>query len=393
MPHRRKPPYFDTPRTPKQVRAPSGHERARLRALAGNPPDIYRDLDFYAPVPIPLGHSLFDIYRDDLARGGDHEWKRRAIAAWAMGVCELPAGKRDDVISGLRTVLRGKRKQTSRTRFRRFGTAAAWAFGASWLVLAVAVSLWSLATLAERGWKWDDISIFPVVWAMAAVPAALVAIPLAPFLIPFSMAKDEYSNHEARALAARSLLRLNAIEALPDLLHHAKDKSDYVCDECRNALCFLLPQLTEANRDVMPMNAERLLGEVLLGSDDLSLCSIILDHLEQWGQGASLRLLELFSETVVSLYLPAASEAESVERHGWERIASRTKQMIPLLEQRKAQASERGQLLRHSAAPATAPELLLRAATPHSEHQPETLLRPAHSLADAEILLAEERTP
>jgi hypothetical protein len=198
--------------------------------------------------------------------------------------------------------------------------------------------------------------------------------------LPVTVAADKRANQEARALAARSLLRLNALEALPDLLEFALDRSDTVRDECCNALRFLLPQVTEQNRDLLPANAEILLGKILSKTHDLTLAETILNHLELWGQGAAYDGVDNFLDRLRHFFFGIVS----VKEEDVERLTAKAQRVHDLLEQRLAEKSARKELLRHSSSPQSAPEQLLRAAVSHAETQPEMLLRPAASESAAQ---------
>jgi hypothetical protein len=384
---------------PDSIPTVTAEERRYIARLLGKQRGNWRRLNPDAPLPLePDGYLMLDLLAA-LANTNDAAWRKRAIAAWTMGVIEIPQGERERVVSLLRSVLTDRRRQSLGERtLQRCFNAGYRTFRVMFWIILLSSSL-QAAFLPE-------ISILlrlMMVLLKSLTGALSTAIFITPFVLPFSIRHDKEKNAEARALAARSLKRLNAVEAIRDILIHALDRAPSIHRESRDALRVLLPQLSEQDRALLPLNAESLLGKILHRSSEPILVEVILDQLEQWGQGAALLsvadFLKKFSRNVVSRFsVPIEGEIpvemrESLRRmqDAEQRIADKAHRVHTLLLERQAQASARTELLRHSTAPKADSDQLLRAAHASAETQPETLLRAAVPTAREETALLEER--
>lgn len=354
-----------TPHIPPEFLAPTADERRRIADLIGKKWGVFAHFDVDAPVPLPFDTHVFHLLMGHLEDQSDGAWKQRTIAAWAVGVMEIPPGERSRVISLLRNVLKDKRGITVANSISRLGVAYARAFGVIYICIVSLILIF--AAFANCG---GPIGLPGLVFGSAFVSAFLSfwAIPIA---LPLSVSRDRERNQEARAMAAKSLLRLNAMEALPELLEGACAQTRKVATPCRMALRRMLPHVTEEHLVWMPLNAEELLSKLLMDFHRLEgdLGEIILNYLAAFGNGSSLRAVELYARKLAA-YAPYPEEVQ---------LQQKAEATAVLLRERLAASNARQELLRHSVHPTAQADELLRPAADTETTPAEQLLRPVEN--------------
>jgi hypothetical protein len=377
-----------TPESLEELRTPSVEERIRIAKLISQTRRLFDRLDVNGSPPMSCDPKLWAFLIAQLENPQDTAWKERTVAAWAMGVIYVPESRRTRVISLLRDVLAVRRPLTGELALMRLAAAAARTFGVMFLC-----SLFVFGIISVFGsWGTLVFRLYIAFWG-SLLTAFLSTVPLTPIALPLSISHDRQNNEEARATAARSLMRLNALEAMPELLQGAGSRIPQIIKPCRAALRVLLPQITQEHLVWMPANGEQLLGDILLGSNrnlagadrfDPKLSEVILNHLEAFGQGSSLRAVTLYiqmlerhaASTGDTPLCPTPDAPRPLRRNS---LVEKALHVHAVLQERQENFQFRQELLRHSTQPASPTNELLRPATDGETVPPEQLLR-AHNV-------------
>ncbi len=205
-----------------------------------------------------------------------------------------------------------------------------------------------------------------------ATVSTLISICLLPASIPMVSIYSRDRNDEARAMAAKALLHQNALEALPEILEGSLYKAWSVQEECRETLHSFLPQINEANQDVMPANSETLLSRIILTTYDIKHGTVIVDYLEKFGQGSSRDAMIKHLRELCGDYGGSLTELEAYK--------AKVENLLAILRERQNQNNTRQELLRHSSIPTTQANQLLRPAADSQTAPVEQLLRASNSI-------------
>ncbi|GEM_PF-3591108 len=350
---------------------PTEAERTRIRQLTKKlKPSIIKPPDVDVPLPLTPTNNEFAIWLLSLNSTADKNWRDRVVAAWAVGVSDIPDKKRTQAIVILRELLWNRRhlkhvlyRERAITAFKRTFSIMLSLFIGSAIFYVVFRDPKSL-------FDWRFYTQMVDVMGMMALMSAVVSVYFLPATIPIVVIYSNSRNNESRAMAAKSLLRQNALEAMPEILEGAFDKSEAVRYECRTALRHFLPQITEENCHVMPLNSEEQIGKLLNASSEAALWEAIIDYLEKFGEGSSARAVDNCLE-LLNVNLPDPVK--------YSELIAKCERVRVILHQRRTQNNARQELLRHSSVPTTQADQLLRPAADAQATPAEQLLRASNS--------------
>ena len=363
------------PVTP-QTFPPTESELTRIRLLTKKTRKSHclrLQLSSLHPLPLQLDNDEFYSLLFDLRKTRDKDWRIRALAAWALGLSKRSVSNRLNVIEHLCDVLGNRLTKKSKLLSERIGRTLlrTFAFCYPFITLLVCLSIASF----NKGYGFDVnwITIIPN-GLLSGVPVSLIpTVFLLPIILPLGVVEAVYSNNEARMMAAQALLRQNALEALPELMEYACDKSLEVSNSCQTALIHLLPLITEQNRNLMPINSEELISKILEARPYLALGSVVLDYLEKFGTGQNCTAVEFYLKRVLAPKHKAEFKAEFAE------VYAKAQLVLAILQERHGRNQESELLLRHSTAPNAQPVELLRPAADSQTTPAEQLLRASNS--------------
>ena len=352
---------------PPDPLAPTEAERARIRELLKKvKPSALKYLSASLPNSESAQTNFYDILAEHLDSTADKHWRERTVAAWGMGFANISGDNRKKAVSALRDLL-SNRHQVRHKLYRERVTAA---FMHTFkLIYGIGIAGVILALISDpRSFFAPDLllKLGKFLGTMIGI-AAFGSCYFLPATIPISVISSNDHNNEARAMAAKSLLRQNALEALPELLAGAVEKSEAVQKECREALHHFLPQIVEANSDLMPMNSEALLSHIIVTTYDIEYGAVIVNYLGKFGRGSSLDAVTKHLRELCSDYSGSKTELEKYK--------AKVQNVLALLRERQNQENTRQELLRCSTAPVIYADQLLRPAADSQTAPAEQLLR------------------
>ena len=354
--------------------APTEEERRRIDHFASKlKRSPFLTLDTSADLPLSLDSHSIEWLVISLNNIADRDWKARTVAAWMLGVSDLPLQKRGDVIASLRDLLQNRCKMKASLFGERLLTGYFRTF--QFALPAVTFTIFLLA----QDWDFGELSAggkFLIKILLAIVGSAGLSGMVLPFAIPASLERSKMDNDEARMMAMKALLRQNALEAMSETLECAFDKSEGIRIQCRAALRHFLPQITEKNRTVMPLSSEHWIAKILDDTHDLVFREVIVDYLEKFGQGSSAKAVDCCRERLTQT-LPYTEGMEV--RSSTEQLLAKCERVLAILHERQNQNDARQELLRHSAAPIVHADQLLRSAADSQTTPTEQLLRASNS--------------
>ena len=309
--------------------------------------------------------NFYDILAEHFNTTNNKKWREQTVAVWGMGFAAIPEEKREETIKALRDLLAERNQPKRKTALKRT------ARGLSKTARNICIT--GILFLLLR-WILDNVSLedslgntlillTALAFAVTVVAGMLVTL----FSYPYFVAQEKDRLNETRSLAAKSLLRQKAIEALPELMNGAVDKSWVVQCACREALRCFLPQITEANLNLMPANSESLIGQIICTAYDMESGSLIMDYLEKFGQGSS--------ADGVAAHLKEMSRDYGGDTAELEAYRIRVQRLLAILRERQNQDYARQELLRHSSLPTQQADQLLRPAADAQTTPAEQLLR------------------
>ncbi len=345
---------------------PDAEECARIRKLLKRlPKSCLHTYDLENQFPLHLDNDAYYSLLFDLQKKRDKDWRLRAVAAWALGISSNFADAQCVLTEHLRDIVQNRLQTKPKMISERFGTAVFRTFVPCYFLLAALLTFLSPAFVyvPSRTHSFEE----HLIWGcMNALPVTCILTGLLLFLIlPLAITASIDNNNEARIMAVLALYRQNALEALPELLEGACDKSLGVSKQCRYALTDILPQITAENRDLMPLNSEELIGKILEDLPDLALGSAILDYLEKFGTGRNCAAVEFYLKCLLhKATAPAFSE-----------VYAKGQRVFVVLQERRGRNREGEHLLRHSIAPNAQPDELLRPAADSQTAPSEQPLR------------------
>lgn len=359
------------PANPPGPLLPTELERARIRELIKKlKPSIIKPPDVDAPLALNFSDNAFEIFLADLVHTKDKNWRERIVAAWAVGFSDIFDKKRERAITILRELLRNRRKPKHVLYRERAITAFKRTFSILYGLFISSAAFYVVFRDPKPLTDWRFYTQMADIMGMMAVMSAVVSVYFLPATVPIVVISSNSRNNEARAMAVKALLRQNALEAMPELLEGAFDKSEAVRYECRIALRHFLPQITEENCHVMSLNSEKQMGRLLNSTSEAALWEAIIDYLEKFGQGSSASAMDNCLK-LLNINLPNPMQ--------YRDLIAKCERVCAILHQRHTQNNARQELLRHSSIPTTQSYQLLRPAANTQATPAEQLLRASNS--------------
>ena len=310
-------------------------------------------------------------------------WRERMLCAWLLGHSPLREAQTAQAALALADVL--CKRHASRTRRIRANlrhiAGKTLPFAALYTALVVLHTVYAAIQSNPQAYQITDLSWdkgFGVLgelglWIAAgffAVGVGLTAA-LTGLMFPWLTALNAERNNQARIVAALSLGRLRQTSSVEDLCRAALDTNANVRRASENALLMCLPMLTPEHYGKMRSDTTSLLCNLLdkkkerLFANHHSterLVLAILDALGKVGSGE------------------AAAHVAPVAQDGWtDAVRERAAAVLPILEDRRRQASDPHLLLRASHLPPDNGVQLVRPAMDTRADAPEQLLRASAS--------------
>jgi hypothetical protein len=285
------------------------------------------------------------------------EHAEREIAAFLLGRAPLDAAEKAAAGEALAKTL-----DNNRAIDKRIALANVWrGFVSGTRFLAPVSAVLALVLSACNAMFYPGFEIVQFLFWTAIILVVLEML-LSPFFVSTLMEQNGLHLSRMRAAAAAALGRLGLPESVDSLARAANGDSPEVRDAAMRALEAVLPTLTPDHYGRLGAQTVPNLGRVLMdGLEPFRLR--VLEALEKVGDGRAIAPVKR-----IATY-PLAGDSE--------RLQAEAARILAVLEARQRQETERGTLLRGShAAPAAAPDMLLRPAAEPSETPPEELLRP-----------------
>jgi hypothetical protein len=289
-----------------------------------------------------------------LADSAPNRWKECAVAAWVLGQStSLDVEQRRTVTQRLCQIL-GKQELQIRKplgeRFRRRLVQSLPAIGGFGLLIDIYSLVWCIRNhqTMEQGLRFVLASILGIL---------VFAIPFSPISLALSIAYDRKRIDRVRSAAAEALGNLKSAESLDLLATSATGGSRTVRRAAREALCKVLPTVTQAQYG-------RLATETIP-----CLCSVLRDTEEPLAL-AILNALRLIGGANA---IPTVTRL--VMRGQTEKVRQAATLLLPLLQQRREEENIPAVLLRASQASPSSPGILLRSTIGPSKMGEHQLLR------------------
>jgi hypothetical protein len=287
------------------------------------------------------GESVDSIHplQTSLREPHPRRWKERLVAAWTLGRAKLSDDDSDSASGTLIEVLENGYRERGRFKLLRWIArtyAPAFVIGAS---VATGAYLDS-----PFGWYSPWVPLVIMIAMMVGTPSLFITIPLQSFF-------EKRQNDRVRAAAAVALANRGHIEAIGPLSGCLFDSDEIVRHACALALHDLLPKVKESDYGALGADSMTKLGRAL-GNPDGSLVTKLLDALAKVGTSHAVPHVEKLLKSTRSTL-----------------TRDRAQRVIEILIERSRREAAGKDLLRASRSPG----------------DPAELLRPARTLAEAEI--------
>ena len=325
----------------------------------------------------PLTDAKFAALLNKLRDSNPAAWRERTLCAWLLGHSPLNEAQTTQSTQVLADVAQKRHASRSR-RIRanmRHVVGKTLPFAAFYTLLCVAQTI-------SWGWQYDRLAsshnspavlgelgllIVPLFIGMCATLTA----GLTGLMFPFLTALNAERNNQARIAAILSLGRLRSHTSVEDLCRAALDTNANVRRASEYALLLCLPALTPQHYGHVRADTTTLLCHLLNRKKERlfahhhsteRLVLAVLDALGKVGSGDAARHVAL------------------VAQNGWtQAVRERAQAVLPVLEERRRQASD--------------PHLLLRAAFPIREDGSQLMRPAADASPDAPELLLRASGP
>jgi HEAT repeat protein len=285
------------------------------------------------------------------------EHTEREITAFILGRAPLDAAAKEAAADALARTLDNDRTIDKRITLANVGRGLA----SGTRFLAPVSAAIGLAIGACNALSYPGFGVLQYL-AWTAIILIVLEVLLSPFFVGALLEQNWLHLSRMRAAAATALGHLRLPESVDSLARADNDDSPEVRDAAIHALDAVLPTLTPDHYGRLGSQTVPNLYRILYAGDE-SFKLRVLAALEKVGDGRAIAPLK----RVATRQLFGATE----------RLSAEAARILPILEARQRQETERGTLLRGShAAPTATPDTLLRPAAEPSETPPEELLRP-----------------
>lgn len=324
----------------------------------------------------PLTDAKCAVLLNKLRDPNPAAWRERTLCAWLLGHSALNAEQTAQAAQTLADVVRKPYATQQRicANLRHIARRTA-PFAVFYALLAVAQTLNAYTQWHQYGYAHPHLTAF---WQLSSflvlgflAGSVLLTGVLTGLMFPFLTALNAQRGNQARAIAALSLGRLRAVEGIEELARAALDRRPQVRRASEHALQMCLPSLTPAHYGQTRTETTALLCGLLNHKKERlfanhhsteRLVLAILDALGKVGSG------------------DAAPHVAHVAQDGWtDAVRERACAILPILEERRRQASDPHQLLRAAALPPDRGDQLMRPASDSAADTPEQLLRASGS--------------
>ncbi len=308
-----------------------------------------------------------------------YHWRRQTVAAWMLGYPQDTSEDAEAVEKHLIKMVDIWGIQNVAYRLLR-------AVGWSWLLFALFVitSMFSVGHATSR---------FVIFFMLLGI--ALLSGLFAMCVLPVLTVVESGMMTNIRVAAAASLGRLHSVEALPALaracLHGPKSRAFARARSLRNMRGAALTAMEEILPCVTEYDYARLAAGIPNLCKVLDILATTSRFEAQQSESVALRILSTLGK------VGDGRAAEIVERVSLQAtvhsVRTAANDVLPLLQDRKRQASAANTLLRGAAPNMEGQETLLRATTPAHQTDPTELLRPNLAQISPAILNSQQSEP
>jgi len=301
----------------------------------------------------------------------EHDWKAEVLAVWILGFTKpdfVFAEWAQQSICNLAFSAEPFHKRTLQ-ELRRSGL----------LIIRTTVFSGSLFMPLFFQWVLGNFSFAGIFTGIifGSLLGGVAGIFLTPLLLPLSMCISNFQEKQIQKAALHTLRRWNDPRFLGTVAY-ASLKADAVTQgQIQTTFASLLTQLTPDYYGAMPAGTTDELCRALEASDEFLKPNILNPNMTTavklhllFAQNL-LQALELTGNGQAAKYVRAVIEAN---HHG--EVTELAKRVLPILTEREQDETARTTLLRYSALPASADEMLRAAAATDTENACETLIRP-----------------